>query len=102
MISFENAIDSATTNAKSLIKNADNFVLEGVLLSDDNKLYEVSLSYDIKGKDLFNEAVQDKALAGNSGLLQLAAIMGYRREYRVFLVDSKSGRFKGFKNQKNR
>ena len=101
MIDFEKAIDIAMKSATSLIENARNFSLEGVLLSDDNKLYEVSLSYDIEGKDPLG-ADQGKGLAGNSGLLQLAKIMSHRREYKIFLVDSSSGKFRGFRNQKNR
>lgn len=98
MIDFNKAIDVATTNAKVLIRNADNFVLEGVLLSDDNKLYEVSLSYDIHGKDPLSGTDQGR----NSGLAHLAYLMRYRRENKVFLVDKKSGQFRGFKNQSNR
>jgi hypothetical protein len=98
MISFENAIAVAKSNAVSLLENAQNFALEGVLLSEDSKLYEVSLSYDTQGKDIFS---QDIKLTENSGLLRLAKIMGYRKEFKVFLVDSKNGKFRGFKNQKD-
>lgn len=97
MVDFQKAISVATVNAQALIQNASNFVLEGVLLSDDNKLYEVSLSYDIEGKDPLGGGNQ-----GNSGLLQLAKLMRYRREYKVFLVDKNDGQFRGFKNQNNR
>ena len=102
MIDFQKAIDIATTSAKSLIQNASNFVLEGVLLSEDNKLYEVSLSYDIEGKDPLGGTDQGNkgGLLGNTGLLQLSQLMRYRREYKVFLVDSGSGQFRGFKNQR--
>ena len=96
MIDFENAIDVATKKAKTLIQNANNFTLEGVLLSDDNKLYEVSLSYDIQGADPLARINQVK-----SGLAQLSYLIGYRRENKVFFVDSNSGEFRGFKNQSN-
>jgi len=97
MIEFEEAINVATTNAKSLVKGASDFELEGVLLSNDEKLYEVTLSYNLSGKnplDLENNS--------SSGLIQLATLMGRRREYKVFLVDSSNGNFKGFKTYKDR
>lgn len=97
MIEFEKAIEVATNNAKSLVKGASDFELEGVLLSNDEKLYEVTLSYNLSGKsplDLENNS--------SSGLIQLAMLMGHRREYKVFLVDSSSGKFKGFKTYKDR
>jgi hypothetical protein len=97
MVDFQEAISVAIENAGKLIQNAKNFSTEGVLISDDNKLYEVSLSYDIEGKDPL--ATTDR---GNTGLYQLAKIMLHRREYKVFLIDKYSGEFRGFKNQNNR
>lgn len=99
MIEFQKAIDVATKNAKSLIKDAQNFVLEGVLISDDNKLYEVSLSYDIQGKNPLDGS-QGNGQTGSSGLVQLARLMSYRREFKTFFVDVNTGKFRGFKNQK--
>lgn len=98
MISFEEAINVATENAKSLVKNAENIVLEGVILSGNNALYEVSLSYDLKGKSPLEtgEASKDNTALN---LVRLAEIMGKRREYKVFLVDSENGQFKGFKGR---
>lgn len=93
MIDFESAIKTAKDNAQSLIQNAYNFELEGVLLSSDDKLYEVSLSYDID-KNPVSEV-------SSSGLSQLAKMMSYRRGSKLFLIDSHSGAFKGFKNDKN-
>ena len=58
MVSFKEAIEVASSNVKSLIINSRNIGLEGILISDDKKLYEVSLSYDLKGEDPF-EARQD-------------------------------------------
>ncbi|GAB7537602.1 hypothetical protein AB4851_07280 [Burkholderia sp. 22PA0099] len=101
MISFEKAIQIATDNAKLLVKNARNIELEGVVLSSDNKLYEVSLSYDMQGKDPLS--IDDGiGGAGESNIRRLARIMSYRREYKIFLVEVKTGIFKGFKNQKDR
>lgn len=101
MIDFKEAIDIGTDNAKSLVPDAKNFVLEGVLLSDDNKLYEVTLSYDLQGKSpLELEEKDDSSYA--SDLFKLASLMSRRREYKIFLVDHASGQFKGFKASKDR
>lgn len=75
MISFENAIEVAKTNAKILIENSKNIVLEGVLISDDKKLYEVSLSYDLQGTDAFETKQSDDSSVNNS-LSQLTKILG--------------------------
>lgn len=101
MIDFSEAINVATQNAKLLVTNARNIELEGVVLSDDNKLYEVSLSYDMQGKDPLG-IKEEESRTGAGNLYKLAKIMSYRREYKVFLVDRKTGQFKGFKNQKDR
>lgn len=98
MIDFKQAIDIATSNAKSLLSNANNFQLEGVLISDNDKFYEVTLSYGIEGPDPLSTSERKK----ESGLYHLARIMGYRREYKTFLVDKTTGKFKGFKNYKDR
>ncbi len=101
MISFEKAISVATENAKTLVKSAKNIELEGVVLSQDNRLYEVALSYDLQGKNPL-DIDEDSGNRSASNLIRLAAIMGNRREYKVFLVDSNNGQFKGFKNYKDR
>ncbi len=98
MIRFEEAIKKARESAQSLIENAKNISLEGVLLSGDKKLYEVTLSYDLTGRDPLG-IQQDEGIINNN-LLNLAKIMSYRREYKVFLVDRKSGEFRGFRSQK--
>lgn len=101
MIDFKKAIEIATENAKSLVPEAKNFVLEGAVLSSDDRFYEVTLSYDLQGKsplELENTAGSNTP----SNLFQLASLLSRRREYKVFLVDHKDGRFKGFKNYKDR
>ncbi|WP_147693992.1 hypothetical protein [Vogesella mureinivorans] len=95
MIQFEQAIDVALSNAKNLLKQAYNFTLEGVIISSDEKYLEVTLSYELHGSDPL--AISPEKANGLSAMAQLAQIMGRRREYKVFLVDSGSGVFKGFK-----
>lgn len=99
MSSFEKAIDVATSKVKTLIPNSSNVALEGILISDDKKLYEVSLSYDLKGEDPFEARQGDDMILG-SGLSQLAKVMGYRRQYKTFLIDYNTDEFRGFRNEK--
>lgn len=98
MIEFDEAIKVAFENVTKLVKNAKNPELEGVLISENNKLYEVAISYEvetIKQPDdlLFGSRSQPQ-------LFTLAKILGKRRETKVFLVDINSGSFRGFKNYK--
>lgn len=100
MIDFNKAINVAEDNAKALLKNATNFQLEGVVTSSDNKNVEVTLSYDLEGKDpLSLEGNVNKA--GDSisslGLAHLSSIMRRRKEYKIFIVSRKDAEFKGFK-----
>ncbi len=101
MIDFKEAAAIATENAKSLVPEASNFKLEGAVLSGDDKLYEITLSYDLGGRsplELQNTKSYKKA---STSMAQLASLLSYRREYKVFLVDRSNGRFKGFKNYKD-
>lgn len=99
MIEFEEAVEVAKENAQNLIKSASNFVLEGVLISDDGKLYEVALSYELTGVDpLSGDSTKTTPEIG--GLMQLARVMSRRREYKTFLVDIRTGKFRGFSNSK--
>ncbi len=94
MIDFKNAIDIANKNAQSLIGKLNNVELESAILSDNNHLYEISLSYERQ-----NNATDNQNLP--NGLAQLASVMSHRRQYKTFLVDSDNGDFKGFKNANN-
>ena len=91
MKNFSEAIKIAETNAKALLPNASNFELEAAVVSNDNKNYEITLSYDIEGKNPLN--LDQNA----SGLMQLAMLMRHRREYKVFFVKCSDGQFMGFK-----
>lgn len=101
MVDFNQAINTAKDNAKALIPGAQNYVLEGVELSSDGKVYEVSLSYDFQGGDTSSGGEVNKGET-NNGLSQLIKVLSYRREYKIFLVDSDTGQFKGFRRQSAR
>lgn len=94
MISFNKAIAIAQENVNQLVPGAQNIVLEEIIISDDEKMYEVTLSYDLE-RPLTNPAPGTKpgALSG------LAYILGKRKEYKVFLID-RNGQFRGFKRYK--
>lgn len=96
MIDFDQAVKIAEENATKLVKNARNFVLEGALISEDNQLFEVTLSYDIERPE--SPLLDEPVLGAN--LAALAKLMGKRREYKVFMVDASNGQFRGFKNSK--
>ncbi|WP_124403439.1 hypothetical protein [Pseudomonas sp. R3-18-08] len=95
MISFNKAADVALENITSLVKGAKNPILEGAIISDDEKLYEVTYSYEI-------DKTPTKIAGANeaSAISTLAGLLGKRREYKVFLVDAQTGKFRGFKNYK--
>jgi hypothetical protein len=99
MIEFQDAINIAIKNAKELLIQATNFAVEEALLSDDDKRYEVTLSYDFKGRDPLSGENANNNIQG-AGILQLAKLMSYRKEYKTFLVDKRTGSFKGFKIKK--
>ncbi|HDS1724726.1 MULTISPECIES: hypothetical protein [Pseudomonas] len=97
MIDFDRAIQVAWANVEKLVPNAKNITLEGVLISSDNKLYEVTFSYDIERLPGLSIGA---ASAVTSNIEMLTRLVGKRREYKVFLVDSESGQFRGFKKYK--
>lgn len=99
MIDFKKAKEIAIESAKSLIGELQNIELEGILISDNMELYEVSLSYDLENPLELAQESSISANSENSGLSQLAKLMAYRKHYKVFLVDCKTGKFRGFKNQ---
>lgn len=98
MIEFDEAIRIAQENAEKLVKGAKNLVLEGVLISADDKLYEITISYDLDGPDSLK--IQNESNGEMQNIIALASIMRKRREYKVFLVDKRDGQFRGFKNYK--
>lgn len=97
MIDFDNAIQVARENVEKLVSNAKNITLEGVLISSDNKLFEVTFSYDIERLPGLSMGA---ASTVSSNIEMLTRLVGKRREYKVFLVDAQSGQFRGFKKYK--
>ncbi len=98
MIDFKKAISIAKENLKDLIPDSEDISLEGVLISEDKKLYEVALSYGLRGEDPF-EARNSDDINLESGLSRLAKVMRYRRQHKKFLIDLDKGTFRGFKNE---
>ncbi|MBI6852288.1 hypothetical protein YA0002_05875 [Pseudomonas cichorii] len=94
MIDFDQAVSIAYANIEKLVPGAKNIVLEGAIISDDGKQYEVTYSYDLDRPNLTNPA-----LKSDTGLYALANLLGKRKEYKIFLVDI-NGKFRGFKRYK--
>jgi hypothetical protein len=93
MIEFDEAVKVAGEQVTKFVNNAKDITLEGVLISEDSKLYEVTFSYELTKLNTHS--------ASNLTTLQtLASLMSTRREYKVFLVDTRTGKFRGFKNYK--
>jgi len=99
MTTFQDAIRIASQNAEELLKQATKFEVEEAILSDDGKRYEVTLSYELKGKDPLSVGSSAKNTQG-PGLMELARLMTYRKQYKTFFVDKKTGTFTGFKIRK--
>lgn len=99
MIDFKQAIDVAVQNAKMLLEQATKLEVEEALLSDDDKYYEITLSYELNGRDPLAAKNTSSRMATTS-ILELARLMSYRKEYRTFLVIKETGKFKGFKIKK--
>lgn len=93
---FKRAIAVAQANAKELVPGAKEFTLEGAIVSGGD--YEITLSYYLSGKSPLelDEGSQQ------SNIFKLAALMGSRREYKVFIVDKQNFAFKGFKAYRER
>lgn len=94
MIEFEQAIDIAVENVRKLVSSANSVSVEEVVLSQDEKTFEVTLSYKQIGQDKLSTSDNSKGVHMGAAL---ASFMDNRKRYKTFLVDSASGRFKGFK-----
>lgn len=95
MIDFAQAINVATDNVHKLVPRAEDITTEGAIISDDGKLYEVTLSYELKGPDFSD-------MKNVNNMWALAQLMSKRREQKIFLIDASSGTFRGFKNISSR
>lgn len=99
MIDFEKAIRTARENVTKLVPQAKNLILEGAIISSDDKLYEIIFSYE--NNSITDEDILNPSKNGLSNLQTLAMLMGKRRETKIFLVDKKDGKFRGFKKYKD-
>ncbi len=96
-IDFKTAIAKAKDGAMELLGDIQNVNAESVLLSDDSKNYEVTLSYDLKGHDPLS--IQKEYADDVSLLEKMIGIMSYRKNYKIFIIDKNNGELKGFKTQ---
>lgn len=88
---FSKAIQVAGARLNEFVPAATNPEVEEAILSRDNKLYEITFSYDVPPKQNLPGSLGEKNLA------YITALMRQRREYKVFLVDAETLTFKGFR-----
>lgn len=94
MIDFDKAIKVAKANIGKFLPNITELKLESIIVSEESKLFEITYSY-------IYEKNEDDVNAHENGAPNVAAIariVRMRRYYKVFLVDSVNGEFRGFKN----
>jgi len=97
MIDFDRAISVARESIHKLVPDANNIKLEEALISDNEKLFEITYSYDIETMNIKN--LDNLNNFKSNHFKNLANIMGTRRQYKVFLIDAQSGKFRGFRNK---
>lgn len=101
MIDFDKAVTIAKDNLLKLLPDAEEIKLEGVLISEDDKIFEVTYSYlsglDLENLDKNKNSKFSKLLHNAGNFSTLAGLMRLRRDYKAFLVDAQNGSFRGFK-----
>lgn len=95
MIDFKRAEVVARQGFDDFVTGASNVTLEELVISDDNKRYEVTFSYDVDRSS--NSALGARA---KTPLFELASVLGKRKEFKTFLVSAEDGVLKGFKRYK--
>ena len=92
-IDFQKAIDVAKEELKKIQVDATNINIEQAITSENDKLYEITLSYEIMLKDKFS--LNEEKLPSN--LQSLSKILRQKRVYKTFLINASDGKFRGFK-----
>jgi len=95
MLSFERAIEFAIENAKKLVPNSREFQIEGAVISENKKNYEIALSYESEGPDFLSEKGSDIA-----NINALSYLLSSRRKKKIFMIKRDTGEFVGFKPYK--
>ena len=91
-IDFQKAINIAKDELKKIQRDADNVNIEQAIISNDEKLYEITLSYEIISKD--NLSSNEKL---PTNLQSLSMLLGRRKIYKTFLINTSDYKFRGFK-----
>ena len=92
-IDFQKAIVIAKEELRKIQVDATNINIEQAITSDNDKLYEITLSYEIMLKDKFS--LDEEKLPSN--LQSLSRILRQKRVYKTFLINASDGKFRGFK-----
>lgn len=92
---FNKAIEVAFKNASELLPDAKDFTLEEILISENGKNYEVTLSYVLPGIRFGMSDTEVRSQLDINPLMR--RMMGEKKSYRTFLVDTKTLLFRGFR-----
>ncbi|MCT7519032.1 hypothetical protein [Aliarcobacter cryaerophilus] len=92
-IDFQKAIDVAKEELKKIQIDATNINIEQAIISDNEKFYEITLSYEISLKD--NLTSNEEKLPTN--LQSLSMLLRKKRIYKTFLINTSNYKFRGFK-----
>lgn len=95
MISFERAIDFAIKNAKKLVPNSRDIQVEGAIISENKRNYEIALSYESEGPDTLSGKDSDIA-----NVNALSYLLSSKRKKKIFMIKRETGEFVGFKPYK--
>ena len=95
MIDFDTAIQSALANVQKMVPGAKNLKLEEAMISEDGKLFEITYSFEVSS---LNSPSTQLGMR-DAHLKSLAAILGTRKQSKVFLIDAETGKFRGFRNK---
>jgi hypothetical protein len=94
-VSFQEAIKIAKDELKKIQIDAHTVNVEQAIISDDEKLYEITLSYEILLKD--NLSPNDEKIPTPTNLQSLSMLLRKKRIYKTFLINMHDGKFRGFK-----
>lgn len=105
-LDFEKAIQIAKNELKKIQQDASAINVEQALISDDEKQYEITFSYQTELNDKLsanNKPSLTESLSINKDILpthlqSLSNILRRKRVYKTFLINIKDFKFRGFKN----
>ena len=95
-IGFEQAINIAKDELEKIQSDAADISVEQAVITDDDKLYEITLAYLIRNKDS-SDITESTHKELPTAMQQLSLILQRKRVYKTFIVNATNGQFRGFK-----